>query len=271
MESELARRMHRLVEPLHTWIYVAPEAKPAYEDAGLKGMWMGYFASRSAPMGPVPAEVTLATFYHFGPALVRRAIPDAWTLSSPDRVLAARWRVADEGMRRLLAEQAAGPEVKEAAALLREATAACEPYGRTLFAGHAALEWPDEPHAQIWHAATLLREFRGDGHVATLVAAGVTPRASLLLHVGVKPDYADFVRSMRGWTPEELDGTQAELVARGWLETDGAATAAGKAARDDIERTTDELAMAPWRALGPDRTERLTELLTPLADAVKGS
>ncbi len=157
MDTDIARRMWWALEPYHAMVYFAPEARAAYGAAGLKGGWMGYFASRSAPMGPVPAEVVVATFYHFHPRLVHRAIPDAWTLSSPERVLAARYEGADTALRRLLGPVGGAAGLAEAAGLARRAAEGCDPAGRALFAGHASLPWPDGPRLALWHAATPTR------------------------------------------------------------------------------------------------------------------
>jgi len=171
--SATARRMWQALEVLHMTVYFAPEPRDAFRRAGLRGGWMGYFASRSAAMGPVPAEVVAATFYNFHPRMVHRAIPDAWGFATPAEVLAARYQGADAALGRLLGGWADGPEAAEAAALARRATEGRDPAGRPLFAAHATLPWPDRPHLALWHAATLYREFRGDGHVACLLAAGV--------------------------------------------------------------------------------------------------
>src|SRR5215471_21360041 len=125
-DGTLARVMWQTLEPYHAMIYFAPEARQAYADAGLKGYWMGYFASRAAAMGPVPAEVVTATFYNFHPHMVARAIPDAWRFSTPERVLAARYQSADAALRRLLGEQIASVGLAEAAALARIACEACD-------------------------------------------------------------------------------------------------------------------------------------------------
>ena len=113
--SAMARHMWRALETLHMTVYFAPEPRDAYRRVGLRGGWMGYFASRSAAMGPVPAEVVMATFYNFHPRMVRRAIPDAWGFAPPERVLAARFEGADAALRRLLGGWVEGPEVEEAA------------------------------------------------------------------------------------------------------------------------------------------------------------
>jgi hypothetical protein len=269
--SPLARRMWRALEPLHMTVYFSPEPRDAYRRAGLRGGWMGYFASRSAAMGPVPAEVVVATFYNFHPRMVHRAIPDAWGFAPPERVLAARLEGADAALRRLLGPWADGPEVAEAAALARQATHGLDPAGRPLFGAHAALPWPDAPHLALWHAATLYREFRGDGHVACLLADGVDGLEAHVLAAGAGQLPGSILREYRGWSEEEWAAAADRLRERGWLAADASLTEAGAAARDDRERRTDELAMAPWRRLGPDGCARLLALLDePVRLAVAG-
>jgi hypothetical protein len=267
----VARRMWRALETLHMTVYWAPEPREAYRRAGLRGGWMGYFASRSAAMGPVPAEVVMATFYNFHPRMVRRAIPDAWGFASPERVLAARLEGADAALRRLLGGWAGGPEVAEAAALARQAMDGQDPAGRPLFAAHAALPMPDAPHLALWQAATLYREFRGDGHVACLVADDVGGLEAHVLAAGAGQLPGSFLREYRGWSEEEWAAGAARLGARRWVAEDGSLTAAGRAARDARERRTDELSAAPWARLGPGGCDRLLTLLDePVRLVVEG-
>lgn len=134
---------------------------------------MGYFALRAAPLGAVPASVVAATFFNFHPRMITRAIPDAWRFSGPEQILEARFQTADSALRREGGAQIAESQVAEAAELAREAVSGCSLAGRPLFAAYQALPWPIEPHLVLWHAATLLREFRGDGHVAALLAEGL--------------------------------------------------------------------------------------------------
>src|SRR5262245_33762527 len=146
MEASIARRMHRTLEPYHGMIYFVPEAVEEYAALGIDGR-MGYFASRAAPMGAVPADVVIATFFNFEPGLVRRSIPEAWHIATPDAIVAARFRAADTALRRILGDDAiASDDMRTAAELARRATHGCYPEGRPLYAGHASLEWPDEPH-----------------------------------------------------------------------------------------------------------------------------
>jgi hypothetical protein len=259
--SAVARRMWQALETLHMTVYFAPEPRDAYRRAGLRGGWMGYFASRSAAMGPVPAEVVVATFYNFHPSLVRRAIPDAWRFAPPQAVLAARLEGADAALRRLLGSWVAGPEAAEAAALGRQAMEGRDPAGRPLFAAHATLGWPEPPHLALWHAATLYREFRGDGHVACLLATGVDGLEAHVLAAGAGQLPGSFLREYRGWSEEEWAAAAARLQARGWVKGDGLLTEAGQATRAGIEQRTDDLAMAPWRHLGDQGCARLLDLL----------
>jgi hypothetical protein len=242
-------------------VYWAPEPRDAYRRAGLRGGWMGYFASRAAAMGPVPAEVVMATFYNFHPRMVLRAIPDAWGFAAPAEVLAARLGGVDAALRRLLGGWVEGPEVVEAAALGRQAMEGLDPSGRPLFAAHAALPWPEEPHLALWHGATLYREFRGDGHVACLVADGIGGCEAHVLAAGAGQLPGSVLRGCRGWSEEEWDAAVERLRDRGWMEKDGSLTEAGRVAREVREQRTDELSMGPWRQLGEEGCARLLQLL----------
>jgi hypothetical protein len=260
-----ARRMWRALETLHMTVYFAPEPRDAYCRAGLRGGWMGYFASRSAAMGPVPAEVVMATFYNFHPRMVRRAIPDAWGFAPPDRVLEARLEGADAALRRLLGDWVEEREVAEAAALARQAMDGQDPSGRPLFAAHAALAWPEPPHLALWHAATLYREFRGDAHVACLTTEGIDGLEAHVLAAGAGQLPGAVLREYRGWSEEEWADAVARLRDRGWVGDDGSLTEAGRAARDAREQRTDTLAMPPWQTQGAEGCARLLALLdTPV-------
>src|SRR3954470_16661081 len=107
--TDLARAAHRVLEPIHTLVYFVPENGDRYAAAGVTGGMRPYFASRSAPMGQVPAEVVIATFYNFAPAQVRKAIPSVWEATTPELVLAARLDAADAAMRRMLGDEVDSP------------------------------------------------------------------------------------------------------------------------------------------------------------------
>lgn len=257
MDRELARRLWLRFETYHAVVYFAAEKKAAYDAAGLKGGWMGYFAARAAPLGPVSGEVVTALFYNFHPAMVGRAIPDAWTFSSPERVLRARTEVVDGALRRLLGSAVADPELGRAAEPALDAASTCDVAGRPLFAANAALDIPAEPHLRLWHAATMLREHRGDGHVAALVAAGLDGCEAHLTLLATGASTAEVMRPNRGWSDDEWAAAARRLVERGILYEGGRLTAEGADLRAWVEDVTDDRALAPWRAVGDDAAERL--------------
>ena len=259
MGASAARRLWEGMEPLHCVVYFAPEAGDAYARAGLKGYWMGYFASRAAALGPVPASVVQAVFYNFAPRFVQRSIPDAWRLASPEAVLAARHTVADAAMRRLLAD-AETADVEEAASLAARLAQSLPVEGRVLFAAHAALPWPEAPHMRLWHAATLVREHRADGHFTALLAAGVDGCEALALQVAAGQP-RDSLAPHRGWTEEEWAQALARLQSRGLVEPGGELTEAGAALRRQVEHVTDELAMPRPSPLDEAEMERLVGLV----------
>ncbi|WP_238015923.1 hypothetical protein KZZ52_10470 [Dactylosporangium sp. AC04546] len=256
------RRMWSLFEPVHAVTYFAGDALGAFEEAGLRGFWRGYFAGRSAPLGPVGAGPVIAAFYGFAPRMVTRALPDVWTRITPEAALEAR-RI---GSRRTLAKALEDLDVSEAAALLRRAAESVEVTGRVLGAANAALPWPEDPVDVLWHAATILREHRGDGHVAALLVEGVGGCESNVWRVALRDgDGRDFYQPARGWTDEEWDAALDALRSRGWVDGEGKATGAAHQKYHLIEGITDRLAAGPWEALGPDATARCAELLHPIA------
>jgi len=270
MDPQIARKTFRTLEPLHGFVYFSPDAEPEYVAVGLKPGRMGYFASRSAPMGAVAAEVVIATFFNFNPELVRSVIPSAWHETTPESVLAARLRVADLGLRRMLGDGIESPEMAEAADLARRAAeVACEhPEGRALFAGHASLPWPEEPHLVLWHAQTLLREYRGDAHVASLMLYGLNGLDALISHAASGDVPAEALRTTRAYSEEEWAAGVASLSARGIVEADGSFTERGRMQREAIEQRTDDSSVAPYEVLGEDGCERLRALARPFSRTV---
>jgi hypothetical protein len=257
--------MLRTLEPVHGMIYFVPEALEAYTEAGLVGRQMGYFASRSAAFGPVTAGTVVATFFNFNPDLVGRSIPTAWTLASPGRILGARIEAADRALRRMLGDAVRSAEMREAAELARRATRGCRPEGRPLYAAHADLEWPpdSEAHLVLWHAQTLLREFRGDGHVASLLAEGVSGIESLVVHEATGDVPPGVLQASRDWSDEEWALAEDRVRERGWIDHAGSMTEVGRRARDEVEKLTDRLALTCWEQLGEVACTRLRELVRP--------
>jgi len=263
-----ARMLWQLAEPWHAIVYFAPQAHAAFEQAGLRGFWRGYFAGRAAPLGAVGSGVVTACFFGFEPGFVARAVPAVWSMTSPADALAARSAGVAAAVRALADGAVSGAEMTRAAALVRDAVADCPRAGRPLFAANLELEWPAEPHLALWHAATLLREHRGDGHVATLVGAGLDAceaHVSRVVATGVPPDT---IQPYRGWTEDDWAAAVRRLQERGWIDERGVVTSAGREGRDAIERRTDELAGEPVRRLGPEGIDRVTAALGPLAAAL---
>ncbi|HEX4755855.1 MAG TPA: hypothetical protein VH661_08910 [Candidatus Dormibacteraeota bacterium] len=271
MEQSLSRRAWTLFEPVHAIIYFCPESGERYQAAGLKGGWMGYFASRSAPMGPVGANVVTAVFHNFQPAMVRRAIPDAWRYSTPERVLAARLDAVDAALRRLWGDKTDSALVAEAAELALDVASRLRGDGRPLYAAHAGLDVPAVAHLALWHACTLLREHRFDGHVAALTVHGIAGDEALVTAVaaGTGVDGAT-LRRFRGWTDEEWADAQHRLRERGLLDEQDSLTGEGRSVRSAVEEATDRLAEGPWVALPESRRERLLSLLRDLAVELEG-
>jgi len=268
-DPTLARQAHRALEPIHTLVYFVPEAGERYGALGVKGGMRGYFASRSAPLGVVPAAVVVATFYNFSPTLIAKAIPSVWEVTTPEQVIAARFDVVDAAMQRLLGDDIKSDEMAEAAALARTAAESADVVGRPLFAGHAALDWPEPAHLQLWHAATLLREHRGDGHIAALVLAGLSGlEAAITYSATGKSMNEEMLRATRGYTEEQWEGVKDSLRARELLDADGVLTESGRQLRAGIEAQTDTAAAAPYEHLGADKTDRLIALAQPWAASI---
>jgi hypothetical protein len=259
-----ARRLWSLFEPLHAVTYFAPEARAAFEAAGLRGFWRGYFAGRSAPLGLAPAAVSTALYANFAPRMVERAIPSVWELAPPAEALVARLEGSAAALDRLLD----GADVTEAAALLHSVAASAPTSGRALGAANAALPWPTEPMAVLWQAATVLRELRGDGHVSTQLTVGLDGLSTMVLRCGHDLG-RDALQPNRGWTDEEWEASAGSLTDRGLLGADGQVTTAGLALLERAEALTDELAQEPWTIAGPAVALRFIELAQPLARAAR--
>jgi hypothetical protein len=242
--------------------YFAPETEQHLVAAGLKPGRMCYFAGRSAAMGAVGPGVVTATFYNFNGALVARHIPAAWALATPATLVAARFAAVDGALRRMIGDDVvASADVAEAAGLARRAASACTGEGRPLAAAHLDLDWPSEPHLVLWHALSILREHRGDGHIARLLDAELDGLAALVSYTVTGRGFVvPFALASRGWSQEQWDAAVGALAERGVLDAGGALTPQGEALRKDIEDDTNRLGHAPWAHLGADGAARLGEI-----------
>jgi hypothetical protein len=262
-----ARRLWTALEPIHGVVYFAPGVRDAGKSIGLRGFWMTYFAFRAAPFGPVGAGAVVATFAGFEPSMVFKALPDAWSRATPETCLATRSEVSVAALRSAgVAEDACA----EAVSLLGPVAASLDPTGRALYAANSELALPDDPVAALWQLATTLREHRGDGHVAALLAAGVTGLEALLLQVGAGKFPAELMRSVRGWSERDWAAGAKALRSRGVLDEDGRLTGWGREFLDAIEERTDERAWTGGlAALGEHGVERVLTTLRPAVQALR--
>ena len=243
-----ARRLRDAAEPIAT---ISFWGRPVYDRlAGLGLNFLtGYVWARAAPMGEPAAQVVVAAFGVFEPGLIASLYEEARATASRADVLAAREQGVAESLRGLLGDV----DVRDAVAALRRGTdvAATHLVGRPLFAGVVSLPWPDDPFAQLWHATTLLREYRGDVHQAANVAADLTGvQMNLMTEYWIGWGHTEYAGT-RGWSPESMAEADADLARRG-LVADGALTEQGRQLRDGIERQT-EAALAPVvDAIGPE-------------------
>jgi hypothetical protein len=265
-EPGLARRFFDRFEPVHGVTYFAPEARAALDGLGYRGYWMGYFAARSAPLGMVPPEVVTAIFYNFAPERVAKALPAAWQIAGPEAALQARQDSAVAALRRygLTVDES----VTTAAELAARAVQQAPLDGRPLFAANRALPWPHDPLAALWQAATLLREHRGDAHIAVLSAAGVSGRECNVLQAAAGLIPRDYIARTRDYDDATWRHHEEQLAERGLLNDDGTLTEAGRELKDAIESTTDALALSALDALSDDEVEALFQALTPITRAV---
>ncbi|MFF4318082.1 hypothetical protein [Streptomyces sp. NPDC001568] len=258
------RQLWQLLEPMHALIYFAPES---YEEAGGLGYdtgdrWPLYFAFRAAPLGAVAPPLVTSLFYSFAPSMVERYVSQAWRTAPPEQVLAARATAIDRASRSVLGDRIDSPDLAEAARIARRAAEAARTAGRPLAAANAALPWPQTPHGVLWHAATILREHRGDGHLVALQAHHLDAVEALVLQAGVGAAPVEAFEG-RGWSAQEWSAARDRLAARGLLAEEGSATEGGLALRTAVERLTEDLASAPWSGLTARETARLAELLLP--------
>ncbi|HET6295670.1 MAG TPA: MarR family transcriptional regulator [Kribbella sp.] len=270
MES-VARRLKELFVPIHEVAYMADDPTEELQALGYEGYWPGYFAARSAPLGRVPAEVVDALFYNFAPGEVAAYIPSVWEIATPEAVLAARQRGCVAALRRILGDLADSPAIARAAELATRAAFNAPMEGRLLYAGLRSLPVPEEPLARLWHAATLLREHRGDGHLTALVAAGIDGQEAHVLQAlywDMKP--RDFGR-LDPLTDDQLDAVVDGLRLRGLVDAAGWFTPAGRKLRTEIEELTDTLAAPAYTCLEPQEIDELITDLGPVAAKLKAA
>lgn len=275
----VARLAYRTLEPYHLAAYFGPHVDATREELGIG--WLGaYTGMRAAPLGPVPGEVVAATFFGFRPAAVRKAWGLALDRHTPAGLDEVRTRCLDTGLRAALGDLADSPGLVDLVARLRPVLDALDHGGRPLAAAFAAQPWPDAPHLALWHATALWREWRGDGHVAALTAAGLRPLEALVLYDAwvraTSPATAGsrgraFLQPTRKWTDEEWAQAIGAMVGAGLLDAgvddeEPTITEAGRRLRDDLESATDDASAAAWT--GVEDAEDLLAAVRPFAKRV---
>jgi hypothetical protein len=257
-----ARRLRDVVEPIAAGVYFAPEAIDAYKALGLN-YFEGYFCSRGACLGKAPWSVICAAFGAFKPAAVEMAVTGGWAKTEPEAMLTARRAGAEAQLQRIIGDPP--PEVADATEVLYAMTDGVDRSGRALFAGLSALDRPSSPWGNLWHAADLVREHRGDGHIAAWVAHVDSTEITVLTELawGIPPRSYVYTR---GWNEEEVDAAYERLAERGLVDGEQL-TPAGKELRSEIERETDRAEREIIDRLG-DRVELLFGMLEPWSKAI---
>ena len=262
----VARRLFDLTEPISLVNFFSEEPNESMAELGFSNYWDGYFAGRSAPLGQVPAEVVHAAFYSFADGEAARHIPSAWETIPPEASVAARERGSAASVRRILGDELAhSPGLVRAADLTTKAATSAPMEGRVMYAGMRTLPVPGDPVARLWHSATMLREHRGDGHVAALVGArigGTEAHVLSALEQGIHPPES-FGR-IHHLPKKRLAAVMDGLRERGLVDTDGRFTDAGRETKQRIEALTDELAAPPYDALSPAELDELVAELEPI-------
>jgi len=268
----VARRLYELTEPISLVNFFSQEPNDSMAALGFDNYWDGYFAGRSAPLGRVPAEVVHAAFYSFSEGEVARHIPKVWDTTTPEAAHAAREQGCVGALRRILGDLVETPGLARAAELLVKASTSAPTEGRVMYAGLRTLPMPEEPVARVWHAANMLREHRGDGHIAALVCeqiGGTEAHVLSALDMGIHP--AESFGRIHHLPEARLAEVMAGLRDRGSLDSSGRFTDAGRATKDRVESLTDALAEAPYEGLEPLEVDELIAVLEPISRTLEAT
>ena len=263
--NSIARQMFELVEPIGVIPYSTDEPNEAMFALGFTNYWDIYFAGRAAPLGDVPAELVDALFYNFAPGEVARHIPKVWHTTTPDAAIAARLAGCATALRRILGDRVDTPAFARAAELLIKAATSAPFDGRPMYAALRAIPIPDEVVTRMFHAASLLREHRGDGHIAALMSEGV---GGLEAHVLVALDMnmpAHTFGRVHHLPAAQLAAVIDGMRDRGLIADDGWLSEQGRSVKQRVESLTDDLAAKPYQSLAPEELRELMDTLQPLA------
>lgn len=266
MEPSLAQKLHQVIQPVHSFVYFAPEPALGYAELGY-AVDGGYFAGRGAALGPVSAEVIAATFFNFCPEKVAAGTPSDWTRADTDAIQQARYRAVGAALDRLAPGALSDEQITEASDLCQQVCDKIGYEGKPLAAGNRAAPLPDDPLVRLWQLLAIAREWRGDAHVAVLTSEPLTALEALVLE-GSRSLPVPLLKATRGWPDDGWDRAQATLAARGLVTDDGELTDAGNQLRDDIEARTDRASLPMWESIGEEASIRLHDLLVPLRAAI---
>ncbi len=272
MGQGVARRMFDLVEPIGLIPYSTEEPTTAMFALGFTEYWDIYFAGRAAPLGSsVPPSVVHALFYNFAPGEVARHIPKVWSTTTPEAAIAAREEGCVTALRRLLGDLVDTADLRRAVELLTAAAISAPFDGRPMYAALHALPLPQEPVSRLFRVASMLREHRGDGHIAALMAEGISgleAHVLLALDIGVPASQFGRIHHLPSPVLTALIDTMRE---RGLVEDEATFTPAGRATKDRVEALTDELAVVPYTVLSAAELAELMALLRPLAQRLSAA
>ena len=270
--NPMARRMFELTEPIGVLPYTADEPNDAMESLGFSNYWDTYFAGRAAPLGrDIPAEVVDSLFYNFAPGEVARHIPKVWRVTTPDDAIAARRLGCANALRRILGEQVNSADFARATDLLLKAGEMARWAGRPMHAALCAVDPPADVAERMFHAASLVREHRGDGHIVALMAEGIGGlecHVLAALDMGIVPEKFGRIHHLPA---EQLNALIEGVRERGLIADDGGFSERGRAVKQRIEDLTDDLAAEPYERLAPDELAELIRLLEPIADLIRNA
>jgi Helix-turn-helix family len=263
--NPMARRMFELVEPIGVIPYSADEPNEAMFALGFTNYWDTYFAGRAAPLGLAAPEVVDALFYNFAPGEVARHIPKVWRTTTPEAAIAARRTGCVRALRRILGDRIDSPDFARTADLLTKAATSAPVEGRPMYAALRAIPVPDDAVARLFHAASLLREHRGDGHIAALMIEDIGRlEAHVLLALDMDLPAEKFGR-IHHLPAAQIAAVVDGMRARGLIGDDGWLSERGHAVKRRVEALTDDLAAKPYESLAPDELDELMAGLEPLA------
>jgi hypothetical protein len=221
-------------------------------------------------MGAVPDEVIIATFYNFSPVAVTSSMPGVWAAASPESLQAARFRVVRRALDRVGATLSTA-EIAEARSLIDPVVAGLGYGGKPLAAGNAAVALPDDPLVALWQQLTVVREWRGDAHIALLVTNELGPCQCLVLQVSTGRFPIRLAQATRRWTETEWAAAVDSFRGRGWLADDGSVTPAGEQERERLEAETDRLCSPIWEPIGDAGASRFAELILPIHEVMNAA